>query len=168
MLNAVVTGANRGIGLELVKQLATATAAVEAASSSSSAALRFQTIYALCRRPSEGLMALANDKKTSNNNNNNNENNKTPMSTTKIQIVPDIDVTQETSRRHLQQDEFGNPTIPIHLLVHNAGAYGPPPPHFTDENGKTHHPGDYATIEDMFQSQSLQDITEERLLYTFQ
>jgi nucleoside-diphosphate-sugar epimerase len=95
--NVVITGANRGLGLELCQQLCSDE--------------RYQKIYALCRQTSPGLSDLAAQHQPS-----------------KIEIVGDMDVTaHETVGAKLQaffRSDTADP-IPIHLLIHNAGAYGP-------------------------------------------
>jgi NAD(P)-dependent dehydrogenase (short-subunit alcohol dehydrogenase family) len=120
-MNAVVTGANRGLGLELVKQLCDKGDATS-------------TIYALCRKTSEALSALAS---------NSNE---------KVTIVEGIDVSNDDVTEKLQS--VFPPTIPIDLLIHNAGAFGPPE-NFPDE----------ASIYD---SQTLESITMDRMRYAFE
>eukprot|EP00977_Amphora_coffeiformis_P022023 scaffold10259_cov155-Amphora_coffeaeformis.AAC.4 len=97
--NAMVTGANRGLGLETCRQMATHG--------------DFSCIYAVCRKSSPELKELASG-----------------------------DNSKDGS------------VVPISLLVHNAGAYGPPEG-FVDPN-------------EVYSSQSLDNITPERLLYAFQ
>jgi NAD(P)-dependent dehydrogenase (short-subunit alcohol dehydrogenase family) len=95
--NVVITGANRGLGLELCKQLCSDQ--------------RYQKIYALCRQTSPGLTDLAEQHPPN-----------------KIEIVPGIDVTEQETAGATLQSFFRSDTadpIPIHLLIHNAGAYGP-------------------------------------------
>jgi NAD(P)-dependent dehydrogenase (short-subunit alcohol dehydrogenase family) len=121
LMNAVITGSSRGIGLELCRQLGTNES--------------YQQIYALCRTPHEDLVALA-------------ESNK------KIVLVENIDICKDDVGTALQQyfrSSEADPT-PIDLLVHNAGAYGPP-------EGTT--PAAYS-------SQSLSNITPEKMTYTLQ
>jgi tubulin alpha len=121
--NAVVTGANRGIGLELCKQLC--------------ADDRCGNIFALCRKTSAGLEDL----NTSQN---------------KLNVLEGIDVIKEEATAKLQatfRSREANP-IPIDLLVHNAGAYGPSEPDMS--------------VEDMYSSQNLETITANRINYSFQ
>jgi len=97
--NAVVTGANRGLGLELCKQLSEGGV--------------YSTIYALCRKSTEDLALLA------------------AAENSKVKIVENIDVMKEDVSDALQlvfqgQSSSSSSLVPIHLLVHNAGAYGPP------------------------------------------
>lgn len=104
MRNAVVTGANRGLGLEICRQLLLESK-------------NWDNIYALCRKTSPELDALAT----------------TTSDDTKVSVIEGIDMVKgdfETvvSQRLTQED--GTAT-PISLLIHNAGGYGPPED-FTD------------------------------------
>jgi len=116
--NAVVTGANKGIGLELVKQLS------EGGS--------YSTIYAICRKSSDGLSKLAGS------------------SNDKIKVLDAIQVTDESAPTSLKE---ALKDVPIHLLIHNAGAYGPPS---SDKDSPI-----YAT-------QTLTTITAERMRFAFE
>lgn len=130
--NVVITGANRGLGLELCQQLCSDE--------------RYQKIYALCRHTSPGLTDLAEKQAQA------------KQQSTQIEIVQGIDVTeQETVGAKLQsffQSETETP-IPIYLLIHNAGAYGP-----QEESVK-----DY---KDMYVSQSLDNVTPARMRYALE
>jgi NAD(P)-dependent dehydrogenase (short-subunit alcohol dehydrogenase family) len=101
--NVVIADANRGLGLELCKQLCSDE--------------RYQNIYALRRQTSPELSDLA-------------EQQQAQRPNARIEIVPDIDVTeQEIAGRTLQsffRSDSTTDTIPIHSLIHNVGAYGPP------------------------------------------
>lgn len=73
----------------------------------------YTSIFALCRKSSEELSKLA------------------AGSGDIIKIVENIDVMRDdvaavAQRAFQTQDGHSNPVVPIHLLVHNAGAYGPP------------------------------------------
>lgn len=122
--NAVVTGANRGLGLEICKQMG--------------ATGGFSCIYALCRKSSPELNALANDEKT------------------KVSVVEGVDMLEfnfgSSLDAHLAQKD--GTVTPISLLVHNAGAYGP-------SEG-------FADPDEVYNSQTLDNITPERLNYAFQ
>lgn len=123
-MNAVVTGANRGLGLELCRQLAAKPA--------------YGNVYALCRHSNEALSSLMDS---------NNEN--------KIRIVENVDVTSDTVASTLQETFHNNDKdamIPIDLVIHNAGAYGP---------------GEFESASDMYESQTLENITAERLQHAF-
>ena len=119
-MSAVITGASRGIGLELCRQLGHKDAS------------SYPTIYALCRKPSPELTALAQDNP-------------------KVSIVPNINVTSATVGSDLSQALQG---VTIQLLIHNAGAYGP------NE--------DFASASEMYASQTLENVTLERLNYAMQ
>jgi NAD(P)-dependent dehydrogenase (short-subunit alcohol dehydrogenase family) len=126
--NVVITGANRGLGLELCQQLCSDE--------------RYQKIYALCRQTSPGLSDLA------------------AQHQPKIEIVPGIDVTAHetvgaTLQSFFRSSESTDPVIPIHLLIHNAGAYGP-----SEESVK-----DY---KDMYASQSLEQVNPTRMRYALE
>jgi NAD(P)-dependent dehydrogenase (short-subunit alcohol dehydrogenase family) len=124
--NVVITGANRGLGLELCKQLCSDE--------------RYQKIYALCRQTSPGLSDLANEAQP------------------KIEIVPGIDVTEQETAGATLQSFFRSDTtdpVPIHLLIHNAGAYGPPEESIQD-------------YQDMYVSQSLEKVTPARVRYALE
>mmetsp|Transcript_5247 Transcript_5247/g.7588 ORF Transcript_5247/g.7588 Transcript_5247/m.7588 type:complete len:256 (+) Transcript_5247:94-861(+) len=116
---AVVTGANRGLGLEIVKQL--------------SEREDVGKIFALCRKAGDKLKA-----------------------TEKIEVVEGINIMDDAVVKKLQ-DLFktkSSSLTPIHCLIHNAGAYGPP----EKFNG----------IGEIFQSQSLSNVTMERMRFAFE
>lgn len=166
----VITGTSSGIGLELCRQL--------------SLHPDVGCIYALCRRPSAALSelgsivvehakavpgtAVAAAAATSTTVNtliepdsSNNQN--------KVWIVPNIDVTDTTHMCESLRGLFGSMDIgpelssspssmvPIDWLIHNAGAYGP------DEVK-----GAIAVADDLYQSQTLEQITPERMMYAMQ
>jgi len=116
----VVTGSNRGVGLELVRQLAFNDSSVS-------------KIYALCRKTSEKLDGLA-------------------ATSDKINVIPDIDVTQDDCVLKLQKTIPSNE--PIHTLIQNAGAYGPPEP--------------VSSSSEMYSSQTLDNITMDRMRYAYE
>jgi len=126
MKNAVVTGANRGLGLELCKQLSEGAA--------------YSLVYALCRKTSPELTQLATE-------------------SSKIKIVENIEVTSDTVATAVQQafktkDDKAS-LVPIHLLIHNAGAYGPPE--------------DFAGgVAEGYTTQSLENITAKRMRFAFE
>lgn len=121
--NAVVTGANRGLGLEICKQLLEKT--------------EYQRVYALCRTTSPDLTALAQNEK--------------------LQIVENIQVMDHadaaTRLKNYFQSSPSEP-IPIHLLIHNAGAYGPPEEFFSTADEHT--------------SQGIETITPDRFRFAFE
>jgi tubulin alpha len=134
----VITGANRGIGLELCKQLL-----LLRSNNIDDGSLSTTTIYALCRKSSESLTKLA----TSTNDE--------IATTTKniLQVVEGVDVVSDnvgTTIRNIFSNE-----IPIHLLIHNAGAYGPP-----EDSGNNN-------ADSLYQTQTLSTITSNRLLYSY-
>jgi NAD(P)-dependent dehydrogenase (short-subunit alcohol dehydrogenase family) len=97
-LESSFPGANRGLGLEMCKQL--------------SEGGLYTSIYALCRKSNEDLATLASS------------------ASGKIKIVENINVMSDdietVARLAFKTSEASSSLIPIHLLVHNAGAYGPP------------------------------------------
>ena len=121
---AVVTGSNRGLGLEMIKQL--------------SAGKSFDKIYAICRKSSEELNSIV-DKSVSH-----------------VEIIDGVEVTKEstysTVKRVLKTNEAE--PIGIDLLIHNAGAYGPP--------------RDFKSAKEMYGSQSLENIDMEAMMFSFQ
>ena len=121
--NIIITGANRGLGLELVRQLSTQPTTTK--------------IFALCRKTSAALTTLASS------------HNSTPAI---VIVVEDVDVSQDTCVATLQST-FGSSTAttitPIDLLIHNAGAYGPP------EN--------FSNPSEMYASQTLDSISMDRM-----
>ena len=122
--SALVTGANRGIGLELCNQLC-------------SSSYSYSTVFAVCRKTSPDLTTLA------------------KHHSTKVKVIEGIDVTSDEAPGILEKiltDEYGSPGI--HLLVHNAGAYGPPT--------------NFDSPSDMYQSQNLDNITPERMRFTLE
>jgi len=122
--SAVVTGANRGLGLEMVKQLCEANDT-------------FQKIYATCRKTSEGLTDLA-------------------RQNDKISVLEGIEVSSPEAPAKLQsifRSKDADP-IGIDLLVHNAGAYGPP--------------RDFPSSEALYSSQNLDTIDMETMIFAFQ
>jgi tubulin alpha len=122
--NVVVTGANRGLGLEFCKQL------VEKPTC--------QRVYAICRKMSPELAELA-------------------QRNNKLEIVDCIDIMKHADAALILKKHFktNTPTpIQIHLLLHNAGAYGPPE--------------GYDSIHDRNQSQHIQNITPDRFRYAFE
>ena len=123
--NAVLTGSNKGLGLELCRQL-----------------VGDYQIFALCRQSSPELDRLAAEHKD------------------KLQILDNIDVMDENIGEKLQttplfktQPPAQQQPVKIHLLIHNAGAYGPPET-FDGVNG-------------MYESQTLENVTAHRLEYSF-
>ena len=133
----VITGANRGIGLELCKQLLLESNCINNEDGSLSAT----TIYALCRQSSKGLSELAtNDETTSTKN--------------ILQVVEGVDVVSDDIGTTVRNIFSGDTIIiPIHLLIHNAGAYGPPE--------------DSDSAASLYQTQTLSTITSDRLLYSY-
>lgn len=123
-MNAVVTGANRGLGLELCKQLLEKP--------------QYKRVFAICRHVSPDLAELA-----QNNN--------------KLEVMDNIDIMEHENTASMLTNNFKTAnTTPtkIHLLLHNAGAYGPPE--------------DYDNIHERNQSQNLSSITAERLRHAFE
>ena len=119
-----VSGANRGLGLELCRQL--------------TAGDVYSSIYAICRKSTSDLTALA---KSAN---------------SKIQVLEDVEITKDECVKVVQElfATNGRDPIPIHLLIHNAGAYGPP----EDVSGPT--------SEDV--SQTLENVTMERMRFALE
>ena len=97
----------------------------------------YSTIYALCRKSTEDLALLA------------------AAENSKVKIVENIDVMKEdiadTLQLVFQSTKQG--LVPIHLLVHNAGAYGPP--------GASNEETDYG-------SQSFDRIDAKSMRYAFE
>ena len=125
--NVVITGANKGLGLELCRQLLSND--------------RYGEIYALCRKTSPALTELASNDE-------------------KLKVVEGLDLLKEDAMdggsavMTALQTTSDSPT-PVHLLIHNAGAFGPP-----DES--------LVSVQDVFQSQDLDTITPHRMMYAFQ
>jgi NAD(P)-dependent dehydrogenase (short-subunit alcohol dehydrogenase family) len=119
--NAVVTGANRGLGFEIVKQLCERD--------------EIGKVYALCRKTSYMLSALESPK---------------------VVVVEDIDVSSDEVmtklKSYFRTDE--SDMIPIDLLIHNAGSYGPPE--------------DFANDAAVFKSQNLDTITMDRMRFALE
>lgn len=124
-----IAGANRGLGLEICKQL--------------SEGGTYSSVYALCRKTSDELTQLATD------------------SSNKVKIVENIELTKDTAASavqeafHTNNNKDSSSLIPIHLLIHNAGAYGPPESFA-------------GNVADGYASQSLQNITAERMRFAFE
>jgi NAD(P)-dependent dehydrogenase (short-subunit alcohol dehydrogenase family) len=124
-IHLYITGANRGLGLELCKQLSEGGV--------------YGSVYALCRKTSEELTQLA-------------------AKSDNVKIVENIEVTKDTAPGAVQeafQTADAASLTPIHLLIHNAGAYGPP----EDFAGST---------ADGYASQTLENITAERMRFAFE
>ena len=117
----LTVGANRGIGLELCKQL--------------SEGGTYSAVYALCRKTSEELTKLANSPNK------------------KVKVLEGIQVTDDSAAAAIQT---ALKDVPIHLLVHNAGAYGPPEKDVNDKDGS------------IYTTQTLANITAERMRFTFE
>jgi NAD(P)-dependent dehydrogenase (short-subunit alcohol dehydrogenase family) len=136
--NAVITGANRGLELELCKQLCQVEKRAE------NADVHFSSIFAVCRKSSPALTALAKEH---------------PKCVT---IVEGIDVTSDEAPEQLSaffestnMDETDLTSVtPIHLLIQNAGGYGPPE--------------SFDSPEAMYDSQTLDNITPQRLRYSIE
>lgn len=99
----------------------------------------FSAIYALCRKSSPELTSLA----------------ESATSGGKVKVVENISVTDSDVSQVLKKT-FGtesDTSIPIHLLVHNAGAYGPPK---------------YDSVEDVYGSQSFDNIDAEAMRFAFE
>ena len=127
--NVVITGANKGIGLELCRQIL--------------ADERYGRIFAMCRKTSDSLTQLHQQEQSN-----------------RLTIVEGLDLMKEGAFDGgvAVTDALGTLTetpTPIHLLIHNAGAFGPPEK-------------DLSSVEDMFGSQSLTEVTPERMMYAFQ
>jgi len=95
----------------------------------------YNTIYAICRKTSDDLTKLAS------------------TSNVKVQVLDGIQVTDSSAPLTIQA---ALKDIPIHLLVHNAGAYGPPDKF--DEGASM----------DLYSSQTLTNITAERMRFAFE
>ena len=92
----------------------------------------YSSVYALCRKTTDELNHLASQ-------------------STKIKVVEGVEVTKDDAVSVLQATFHTKAQpVPIHLLVHNAGGYGPPEGTITDYN-----------------SQTLGNITTERMRYAF-
>lgn len=115
----VVTGTNKGLGLELVRQLV--------------AKEETTKVYGLCRKTSPALDELA------------------VASNGKLVVVDKMDVSKDEVMKQLQEYFKEEP---IHMLIHNAGASGPPEKHESDTA--------------FFESQTLDNITMDRMRFTFE
>jgi tubulin alpha len=121
--NAVVTGANRGLGLEICKQLLEKP--------------EYERVYAICRSAGPDLKALEKNEK--------------------LHIIDNIQVMDHADTATRLKDSFQSTQsepIPIHLLIHNAGAYGPSEG-FSSFNEERH-------------SQGIETITPERFRFAFE
>jgi tubulin alpha len=119
-----ITGSNKGLGLEICRQL--------------NADETVSKIFALCRKTSDQLDLLASS-----------------SSDKKVTVIPDIDVTSDDVVAKLQSVFHSNdeqPT-PIHVLIQNAGAYGPP---------------EFESSREMYASQTLDNITMDRMRFAFE
>lgn len=125
-MNILVTGCNKGLGLEMVKQLLA----------------RDETshVYGLCRKSSPALDELKNG------------------SSNKLTILDQMNVFKDgvipQLQNFFQNNKDKQPLPPIDLLIHNAGASGPPEHWDTDAA--------------FFESQSLSNITMDRMRFTFE
>lgn len=121
-MNSVVaiTGANKGLGLELARQLL--------------ASKDTSKVYGLCRKSSPALDELA------------------ANSNGMLVVVDKMDVSNDGVVQQLQ-DFFKDQ--PINLLIHNAGASGPPEKGVQDPSF-------------LFESQSLANVTMDRMRFTFE
>ena len=120
----VLIGANRGLGLEICRQLANGNL--------------YSNIYALCRKSNDELSSLAQSSKQN------------------VVVVENVEVTKDEST-DVVQTAFSTTAaspVPIHLLVHNAGAYGP------------HEEG--MSVDDMYKSQTLDNVTMERMRFAYE
>jgi NAD(P)-dependent dehydrogenase (short-subunit alcohol dehydrogenase family) len=91
---------------------------------------QYSTIFGICRKSSEGLEKLESE------------------SGGKVKLVENVEITAEDATTKVQKI-FG--TAPIHLLVHNAGAYGPP-----------------EHMDNLYASQALENIDAERMRFAFE
>jgi NAD(P)-dependent dehydrogenase (short-subunit alcohol dehydrogenase family) len=92
----------------------------------------YASVFALCRKTTDELNQLA-------------------AQSNKIKVVEGVEVTKDDAASVLQEAfRTKAQPIPIHLLVHNAGGYGPPGGSLTD-----------------YTSQTLDNITTERMRYAF-
>jgi len=129
--NAIVTGANRGLGLEMCRQMA--------------ATGDFSCIYAICRKSSPELHELANT-------GGDDTDGKSKVSVIEGVDMVESDFASSALDSHLTHKDGS--VLPISLLVHNAGAYGP-------SEG-------FSDPDEVYSSQSLDNVTPERLMYAFQ
>jgi NAD(P)-dependent dehydrogenase (short-subunit alcohol dehydrogenase family) len=122
-LNAAVTGANRGLGLEICRQLCDD--------------VNIHQIFAICRKTSSMLTELS-------------------RAQGKIVVVEDVNVSQDecVSKMHSVFSTLSESPIPIGLLIHNAGLYGPAEP--------------FQNAKEMHASQTLQNITMDRMRGSFE
>ena len=119
MSSIIVTGSNKGLGLEIVKQLL--------------ALDETDKVFGLCRKSSPALDELAG------------------KNNGKLVVVNGMDVSDDDVIPKLK--EFFKDQ-PIDLLIHNAGASGPPEKFPTDAA--------------FFESQTLANITMDRMRFTFE
>lgn len=122
-MNVVITGANRGLGLEMVKQLCEREVVAK--------------VYALCRKTSDQLVALD-----------------SPKVVVVEGISPAEDAVVAKLQEYFNSNNNKDDATPIDLLIHNAGAWGPPED-FPDEKS-------------VFMSQSLTNITMDRMRWAFE
>ena len=93
----------------------------------------YSSIYAVCRKTSDELTKLASSSPDS----------------SKVKVLEGIQVTDDDASAQLQA---ALKDTPVDLLVHNAGAYGPP------EKG----------VDSIYATQTLANITAERMRFAFE
>jgi NAD(P)-dependent dehydrogenase (short-subunit alcohol dehydrogenase family) len=99
----------------------------------------YSNIYALCRKSNDELSSLARSSKQN------------------VVVVENVEVMKDESI-DVVQTAFSTTAaspVPIHLLVHNAGAYGPP-----EEEGRS--------ADGMYKSQTLDNVTMERMRFAYE